>query len=128
MNQTPARAHHRPAPSDLPSGFEYEEERQQLIGWRLLVCVAAGAALWLGVIEILAAVVPGPGLALRILAAARLVVLIGGWISLCLAALAGLNGLLKRGGPGKGGGSRSGSPTSRRVSMRPGAGAPPSRT
>ncbi len=67
-----------------------------MIGWRLFVCFAIGAALWLGIVQLVAAGVPGSGVFGRILSVARLAILFVGVVSLCLAAMAGLNGILRK--------------------------------
>jgi len=114
MEKTLDRAHHRP-PTTLEAGLSQSEgEGQQLIGWRLLVCFAIGAALWLGFIELVATGVPGSATWDRIFTAAQLVILFVGVVSLCLAAMARLNQILRRVGPDKGRGPRRGSATSRR--------------
>jgi len=77
------------------------------------MCFAIGAALWLGIIELVAAAVPGSPTWNRILSAARLAILFVGVVSLCLAATAGLNEILRRVGSDNGGGSRLGPATSR---------------
>lgn len=97
-----ARTKLRGAPEG--AGRPHADEGQQLIGWKLLVCFAVGAILWLGVIQLVTVGVPESGIAARILAALRLAMIVAVSVSLVLAGLAGLNGALRR---------RSDSPTAR---------------
>ena len=110
MKQIPGRTHHDHAGAGAaaqvagPPGSE--DLGQQLIGWRLFVCFAIGAGLWLGVLQLVASAVPEPGVWGRILSAIRFAVVFVGVISLALTAMAGLNELLRRVGPDGGRGSR----------------------
>ncbi|MDQ3751329.1 MAG: hypothetical protein M3333_00340 [Actinomycetota bacterium] len=103
MEQAPARTHHEHAGAGAAAQVagppRNEDEGQQLIGWRLFVCFAIGAGLWLGVIQLVASAVPGPGVLGRILSVIRFAVMCVGVISLALTAMAGLNELLSRIGP-----------------------------
>ena len=95
MKQAPARAHHHAEPG-VSALSTNEEEGQQLIGWRLFVCFAIGSGLWFGIIQSVAAGLPGSEMWGRILSVVRLVVLAVGAISLALASMAGLNEVLRR--------------------------------
>lgn len=96
MKETSTRALHRASEADVAGSSQSEGEEQQLISWKLLLCLAIGAGFWLGLVQLLEAGVPGSGITGQILSVARLVILFCGVASLFLAALVGLNGILRR--------------------------------
>ncbi len=116
MKRTPAPADHQRTEAGTIAEvglFHNEGGDQQLIGWRLLLCFALGAGLWLGLIQLLEMTLPGSELMGEIVPVARFVIGCVGGASLCLAGLAGLNETLRRIGLDKDRSPRPRSATSR---------------